>query len=232
MVVGGIGFHGPPTRNVVEVGYGVARGVRGRGVATQALLSLLDVAAGLEGVQRVVGRTEEIQRGLAAGDAGGRHAVRGPRPGVPALPDRPPPVTADVGAAADELYGLPAQEFTGARDRMAADIRRAGDRDLAAAVKKLRRPTATAWFANQLVRHYPQQVAELLDTGAALRRAQADLDVDGLRHQTQAGQQLIRVLARQARQLAADTGQSLCLLHRSGTDRCEPPPGGPARPLP
>jgi hypothetical protein len=118
-------------------------------------------------------------------------------------------VTADVGAAADELYGLPAQEFTGARDRMATDVRRAGDRDLAVAIKKLRRPTATAWFANQLVRHYGHQVAELLDTGAALRRAQADLDVDELRHQTQAGQQLITELARQARQVAADTGQSL-----------------------
>ena len=58
-MVGGIGFHGPPTRNVVEVGYGVVGGGEGRGVATQALLLLLDVAAGLDGVQRVVGRTEE-----------------------------------------------------------------------------------------------------------------------------------------------------------------------------
>jgi RimJ/RimL family protein N-acetyltransferase len=58
-VVGGIGFHGPPSGHVVEVGYGVVPGVRGRGVATQALRILLDVAAGLEGVRRVVGRTEE-----------------------------------------------------------------------------------------------------------------------------------------------------------------------------
>jgi hypothetical protein len=118
-------------------------------------------------------------------------------------------VTADVGAAADELYALPAQEFTAARDRRAADARGAGDRDLAAAIKKLRRPTVTAWFANQLVRQHPDQVAELLATGVALRRAQADLDVEELRHQTQAGQQLVTDLARQARQLAADTGQSL-----------------------
>ena len=59
VVVGGIGFHGPPNGNVVEVGYGVAPEARGRGVATQALLLLLEVAAGLEGVRRVVGRTEE-----------------------------------------------------------------------------------------------------------------------------------------------------------------------------
>jgi RimJ/RimL family protein N-acetyltransferase len=59
LVVGGIGFHGPPSGNVVEVGYGVVPAVRGRGVATQALRILLDVAAGLEGVRRVVGRTED-----------------------------------------------------------------------------------------------------------------------------------------------------------------------------
>jgi len=59
VVVGGIGFHGPPSGNVVEVGYGVVPTVRGRGVATQALRILLEVAAGQEGVRRVVGRTEE-----------------------------------------------------------------------------------------------------------------------------------------------------------------------------
>jgi RimJ/RimL family protein N-acetyltransferase len=59
VVVGGIGFHGPPSGHVVEVGYGVVPSVRGRGVATQALRILLKVAAGLEGVRRVVGRTEE-----------------------------------------------------------------------------------------------------------------------------------------------------------------------------
>ena len=59
VVVGGIGFHGPPSGHVVEVGYGVAPDARGRGVATQALLLLLEVAAGLDGVRRVVGRTEE-----------------------------------------------------------------------------------------------------------------------------------------------------------------------------
>jgi RimJ/RimL family protein N-acetyltransferase len=59
VVVGGIGFHGPPRGDVVEVGYGVVPSVRGRGVATSALRMLLEVAAGLTDVRRVVGRTEE-----------------------------------------------------------------------------------------------------------------------------------------------------------------------------
>jgi RimJ/RimL family protein N-acetyltransferase len=59
VVVGGIGFHGPPNGGSVEVGYGVVPDVRGRGVASEALRLLLEVAAGLDGVRRVVGRTEE-----------------------------------------------------------------------------------------------------------------------------------------------------------------------------
>jgi RimJ/RimL family protein N-acetyltransferase len=59
IVVGGIGFHGPPSGDVVEVGYGVVPRARGRGVATEALRMMLQVAVGQEGVRRVVGRTEE-----------------------------------------------------------------------------------------------------------------------------------------------------------------------------
>jgi hypothetical protein len=58
-VIGGIGFHGPPNGDVVEVGYGIVPAARGRGVATEALRRLLQLAAGLQGVRRVVGRTEE-----------------------------------------------------------------------------------------------------------------------------------------------------------------------------
>jgi hypothetical protein len=57
VVVGGIGFHGPPRDGLVEVGYGVASSVRGQGVASASLRLLLDVACGLNGVRRVCGRT-------------------------------------------------------------------------------------------------------------------------------------------------------------------------------
>lgn len=58
-VVGGIGFHGPPNGDALEVGYGVVPSVRGRGIATAALAEVLEVVAGFAGVRRVVGRTEE-----------------------------------------------------------------------------------------------------------------------------------------------------------------------------
>jgi RimJ/RimL family protein N-acetyltransferase len=59
VVVGGIGFHGPPRDGLVEVGYGVVPSVRGRGVATTALRLLLQVACDQGGVHRVCGRTSE-----------------------------------------------------------------------------------------------------------------------------------------------------------------------------
>ena len=56
-VVGGIGFHGPPRDGLVEVGYGVVPDARGRGVASEALRAILGVAASVESVKRVCGRT-------------------------------------------------------------------------------------------------------------------------------------------------------------------------------
>jgi RimJ/RimL family protein N-acetyltransferase len=59
VVVGGIGFHGPPRDGLVEVGYGVVPDYRRRGVATEALRRLLELAVSLDGVRRVCGRVGE-----------------------------------------------------------------------------------------------------------------------------------------------------------------------------
>lgn len=56
---GGIGFHGPPRRGGVEIGYGVVPAVRGQGVATEALRRMLTLAGELNGVRMVRGRTTE-----------------------------------------------------------------------------------------------------------------------------------------------------------------------------
>ena len=112
-----------------------------------------------------------------------------------------------LNAVADELYGLPVSEFTAARDRYAAEARRAGDREFAASIKQLRRPTMGAWLTNQLVRQKRDEVAALLRLGSALRDAQAQLATDDLRQLSQQAQQLVTALGRQARQLAGDAGQ-------------------------
>src|SRR4051812_44675301 len=71
-----------------------------------------------------------------------------------------------------DLYGLPLEEFTPARDAAARALRKAGDRETAARVAKLPKPTPAAWAANQVAREQPGMIEALLDAGAALRAAQ------------------------------------------------------------
>jgi hypothetical protein len=82
-----------------------------------------------------------------------------------------------------------------------------GDRALAAAVKLLKRPTSSAWLVNLLVRKQPEQVVALLDLGAAMREAQAQLAGDELRRLSQQRRQAISALGHSARALARSVGQ-------------------------
>src|SRR5215216_183916 len=80
----------------------------------------------------------------------------------------------DLDAALAALYQLPLEQFVATRDQLARRLRAAGDRVTARQVAGLRRPPVSAWAANQLAHAAPNAVAELLEAGAALRRAQQD----------------------------------------------------------
>ncbi|MQA81281.1 MAG: hypothetical protein GEV10_22820 [Streptosporangiales bacterium] len=112
-----------------------------------------------------------------------------------------------VDDVADELYALPAGDFIAARDGRAAEVRADGDRETAAAIKKLRKPSSSAWLANMLVRHRQDEIAELADLGDALREAQTNLSGDELRSLTRQRRQLIDRLLPAARALATELGQ-------------------------
>jgi hypothetical protein len=115
-------------------------------------------------------------------------------------------MTADVESVAEELYALPVEDFTAARDAHSAAARRDGDRDLAAAIKKLGRPTTAAWLANLLVRERTQQIEELLELGGAMREAQAELAADQMRALATQRRQIVSALGREAASLANDRG--------------------------
>jgi hypothetical protein len=68
----------------------------------------------------------------------------------------------------DPLYDLPAADFVAARNALAKELKAAGDKESAAAVAKLRRPTATAWALNQIARHQPALIDDALDARSAL----------------------------------------------------------------
>lgn len=69
----------------------------------------------------------------------------------------------------DRLYGLPLEDFIAERDATAKALRKDGDKEAAAAVAKLSKPSQVAWVANQLGR---AGADDLLAAGDAIREAQ------------------------------------------------------------
>jgi hypothetical protein len=115
------------------------------------------------------------------------------------------PVT--VAEVADELYALPPADFTAARDERARQVRAAGQRDEAAAIKKLARPTASAWLVNQLARSALEQMATLYELGEDLQEAQRALAGDRLRELSVQRRQVVNELLSAATDLAGQTDQ-------------------------
>jgi hypothetical protein len=72
-----------------------------------------------------------------------------------------------------ELFAKPPAEFTGARNALAKELRKAGDEEGAKRVLALRRPTAALWAANQLGHRSEDDVAALVDTTDRMRKMQA-----------------------------------------------------------
>ena len=64
----------------------------------------------------------------------------------------------DLDSVADELYGLPLDEFTTTRNEHAKQARDAGDRELADQIRAMSKPTQAAWLVNQLVRRHAEEV--------------------------------------------------------------------------
>jgi hypothetical protein len=106
-------------------------------------------------------------------------------------------------SVADELYGLTPGDFTPARDAKARELKGS---DLAATVRKLKKPSVAAWVVNQLVRHETEQVDQVLAMGEALRSAQAGLKGEELRALTRQRRQLTAAVTTRARSVAAELG--------------------------
>ncbi|CAL9346521.1 hypothetical protein SUDANB1_00372 [Streptomyces sp. enrichment culture] len=115
----------------------------------------------------------------------------------------------DYDSVADELYALRPEEFTAARASAVASARTAGDRELAARIGALRKPSLAAWVSNLLVRSSPGEVEPLLRLGEGLRQAHQDLDGAQLRELSRRQHALIRALSLQARQLAKEAGHPI-----------------------
>ncbi|TCC35083.1 hypothetical protein [Kribbella sindirgiensis] len=103
-----------------------------------------------------------------------------------------------------ELYGLPPEEFTAARNELARVLQVAGDVRSSASVKALRKPTIAAWLANRLVRIAPDMIAELTEFGSDLRDAHQSGDRVTLQRLTPRRHEIVDRLVEVAKADVAD----------------------------
>jgi hypothetical protein len=107
-----------------------------------------------------------------------------------------------------QLYGLPLEEFVPARNALARDLRKEGDKERAAEVAKLKRPSVAAWTVNQLARRNRKELDLLLDAGHRLRTGQVEALEQGDRSKFEAArrdhERAVRDLVAAARELLAN----------------------------
>jgi hypothetical protein len=115
----------------------------------------------------------------------------------------------DLDSVATELYGLTPANFTRTRDARESEAKRAGDRELARAIGKFRRPNVCAWLANVLVRERRDQVQTMLDLGGAIRQAQAQAAKDEIQKLQKERRRAIAALLDDAADLARDSGETI-----------------------
>src|SRR3954451_5209990 len=100
-----------------------------------------------------------------------------------------------VAQVGDELYALPPQAFTAARDEAVARARADGDTALARALAAFKRPTVAAWLVNLVMLRHPESLDRLLALGERLRAAHGTHEVRELTGQRRAQLREIQTLA-------------------------------------
>lgn len=110
--------------------------------------------------------------------------------------------------AVAELYQAPHGDFVTERKRLAAELKAAGDKQGAARLAKLARPTISAWAVNQLWWHARDAFDELFEAASRLRAG--SLDATGPHREA-----IAKLRARAARMLAdANHGASEATLRK------------------
>jgi hypothetical protein len=108
----------------------------------------------------------------------------------------------------DRLFAVPLEDFVAERKQVAKELRAAGDREAAAEVAKLPKPTPPAWALNQLAREEPEIVGAWLDVAEELRDVSANPGA-GLREAMAAHRDATRSLIAMVRDRARPGGKPL-----------------------
>jgi hypothetical protein len=111
-------------------------------------------------------------------------------------------MAATLADVARQLYGLPPQEFTAARNARARELK-TEDAVLGTQITALRKPSPAAWIVNLLARESTEDLIALLDLGEQMRTAQEHLDRDALRRLGGERRTSVAALAQAGADLAA-----------------------------
>lgn len=114
-------------------------------------------------------------------------------------------VVPDLDAEVDRLYRLPLDDFTSSRNDLAQRLKRAGQKEAAADVQALRKPTLPVWAINQIAHEHGKDVTALIEASDELRTAQERAlgggDSDQLRSAASAERDALRKLTDHAQEL-------------------------------
>ncbi len=100
--------------------------------------------------------------------------------------------------AVDELYALDLDRFIPRRNELAKAAKADGDKEAAAAIGGLRKPTQSAFTINRLARTDPGAIDALVEVGTDLQRAQTAGDGKALRELNTQRRRLLDQLTRRA----------------------------------
>src|SRR6476661_2066164 len=112
-------------------------------------------------------------------------------------------------AALRTVYGAAPEEFMAVRRSLVADARADGDKEGAAAIGRLRKPSTAAWAVNLLARQEPGLVEELVDLGVRMRHAQSRLDTATLTSLRPERDRVVTGVVAAAARLVAEAGRTL-----------------------
>ena len=112
-------------------------------------------------------------------------------------------------AAVEQLYAAPPARFTPLRSELVAQAKSAGEKDLAASIGALRKPTVAAWAVNHFVREHADELEEFRSFAELLREAQRSLDADQLRVLGRERSKRVDALADRIAEVSSQEGQKL-----------------------
>lgn len=114
-----------------------------------------------------------------------------------------------VHAAVAELYAVAPADFVARRTALVKGARAAGDRDAAAQIGALRKPSVSAWALNQVVRSGDDVVDRLRELGVRLRHAQSTLDGAALVALRGERDEVLDAVVQAAASVSVQAGQAL-----------------------